>query len=152
VCPIGLIGPVGAHLGPELLFQAALGVLEALRAAARHRLRLRRPLGLQALLGLAQPPAAPLRGRELRRQLVAARLPVALILGRIDRLGLLDDLARELLIIEVSLRDAFACSFVPSTAMTPTLASPLRAQSVSTSPNRLAIASWWRSRNRASVA
>ena len=37
---------------------------------------------------------------------------------------------------------AFAFTFVPSTAMTPTFASPLRAQSVSTSPNRPAIASW----------
>jgi hypothetical protein len=34
------------------------------------------------------------------------------------------------------LRDALACSFVPSTAITPTCASPLRAHSVSTSPNR----------------
>jgi hypothetical protein len=50
------------------------------------------------------------------------------------------------------LRDAFACTFVRSTAMTPTLASPLRAQSVSTSPNRPAMASWWRSTNRAIVA
>ena len=99
--PVGLVGPVGAHLGPELLLEAALGLLEALRAAARHRLRVRRALGLQALLGLAQPAAAALRGRELRRQLVAARLPVELVLGRVDRLGLLDDLARELLVVEV---------------------------------------------------
>jgi hypothetical protein len=42
-----------------------------------------------------------LRGRELRRQLVAARLPVELLLGRVDRLGFLDDLPRELLEVEV---------------------------------------------------
>ena len=74
---------------------------QALRAAARHRLRVRRALGLQALLGLAQPAATTLRGRELRRQLVAARLAVELVLGRVDRLGLLEDLARELLVVEV---------------------------------------------------
>jgi hypothetical protein len=39
------------------------------------------------------------------------------------------------------LRDAFAATFVPSTAITPTFASPLRAQSVRTSPNNPAIAS-----------
>ena len=44
------------------------------------------------------------------------------------------------------MRDALACTFVPSTAITPTFASPLRAHSVSTSPNRPAIASSWRSR------
>jgi hypothetical protein len=43
-----------------------------------------------------QPPAATLRGRELRRRLVVARLPVELVLGRVDRLGLLDDLSRQL--------------------------------------------------------
>src|SRR3954453_14625337 len=57
--PVGLVGLVRAHLGPELLFQAALGFLEALRATAGHRLWVRRALGLQALLGLAQPPATP---------------------------------------------------------------------------------------------
>jgi hypothetical protein len=73
----------------------------ALRAAARHRLRVRRALGLQALLGLAQPPAATLCGRELLRQLVAARLAIELVLGRVDRLGLLDDLPGQLLEVEI---------------------------------------------------
>jgi hypothetical protein len=50
------------------------------------------------------------------------------------------------------LRDAFACSLVPSTAITPTLTSPPRAHSVKTSPNSPASASSWRSRNRAIVA
>jgi hypothetical protein len=53
------------------------------------------PRALQALLGLAQPAAAALGGSELGRQLVAVRLAVELVLGRVDRLGLLDDLARE---------------------------------------------------------
>jgi hypothetical protein len=51
--------------------------------------------------GAAQPPAATLGGRELGRQLIAACLAVELILGRVDGLGLLDDLARELLVVEV---------------------------------------------------
>jgi hypothetical protein len=57
--PVDLVGLVGAHLREELLFEAALGLLDALRAAARHRLRVRRALGLEALLGFAQPTAAP---------------------------------------------------------------------------------------------
>jgi hypothetical protein len=50
------------------------------------------------------------------------------------------------------LRLALPDSFVPSTAITPTLANPCLAHSDSTSPNRPAIASWWRSMNRAIVA
>src|SRR3954454_17379385 len=45
--------------------------------------------------------AAPLLGRQLGRQLFSARFAVELILGRVDCLGLLDDLARELLVVEV---------------------------------------------------
>jgi hypothetical protein len=37
--------------------------------------------------------------------------------------------------------DAFACTLVPSLAITPTFAKPLRAHSVKTSPNKPAIAS-----------
>ena len=81
-CPPGLVGGVGADLGPELLVQAPLGLLDALRAVARHRLRVRRPLGLQALLGFAQPAAPARARRELRRQLVAAAIAVELVLGR----------------------------------------------------------------------
>lgn len=65
--PVSLVSPVGPHLGPELLLEAALGLLEALGAAARHRLRVRGPLSLQALPGFAQPAAAALGGGELRR-------------------------------------------------------------------------------------
>jgi len=49
-------------------------------------------------------------------------------------------------------RLALAWTFVPSIAMTPTLASPDRAQSSSTSPNSPAIALSWRAMNRAIVA
>ena len=81
-------------LRSTLFFQSALGFANALGAAARHRLRIRRPLGLQALLCLAQPAASPLRGLELLGQLVPARVAEALILRRIGRLGFFEDLAR----------------------------------------------------------
>jgi hypothetical protein len=96
-----LVGLVGADLGPQLLVQAALGLLDALRALPRHRLRIRRPLGLQPLLGFAQPAAPPRGRRELRRQLVAAAITVELVLGRVGRDRLVNDLARELLVLEV---------------------------------------------------
>src|SRR5205814_95820 len=86
---------------PELIKQDSAVLGAALRAAARHRLRVRRALGLEALLGFAQPAATTLLGRKLRRQLVPARLPVELILGRVGRQCLLHDLARELLVVEV---------------------------------------------------
>ena len=44
-----------------------------------------------------------MRGLKLRRQLVAARLPEALILRGVDLLGFFDDLARELLVVDVLL-------------------------------------------------
>jgi hypothetical protein len=81
--------------------RAPLGLLDALWAVARHRLRIRRPLSLQPLLGFAQPRPPALTGRQLRRQLVAAAITEELVFGRVDRDRLLDDLARELLAIEV---------------------------------------------------
>jgi hypothetical protein len=52
----------------------------------------------------------------------------------------------------LALRLALPASFVPSTAITPTLVKPFFAHSDRTAPNRPAIASWWRSTNRAIVA
>jgi hypothetical protein len=100
-CPPGLVGLVGADLRPQLLVQAALGLLDALWAAARHRLRICRPLSFQPLLGFAQPRPPALTGRQLRRQLVAAAIAVELVFGRVGRDRVIDDLARELLVIEV---------------------------------------------------
>ena len=62
--------------------------------AARHGLRARRALGFEALPRLAQRSAPALGGGELPRQLVATRLAVDLVLGRVDRLGLLQDRMR----------------------------------------------------------
>ena len=99
--PVVLVGAVGAHLGPQLLVQAPLGLLEALAAAARNRPRLLRALLFELALGLAQPRPAALAGAQLLGQLVAARVAVELVLGRVDRLGLFEDLARELLVVDV---------------------------------------------------
>jgi hypothetical protein len=49
-------------------------------------------------------------------------------------------------------RFAFALTFVPSIAITLTLASPASAHNAKTSPNRSASARSWRSTNRAIVA
>ena len=96
-----LVGAVGAHLGPQLLVQAPLGFLQALAAAARHRPRLLRALLLELALGLAQPRPPPFPGAKLLGQFIAARVAVELVLGRVDRLGFFEDLARELLVIDV---------------------------------------------------
>jgi hypothetical protein len=95
-----LVGAVGAQLAPQLLIQAPLGLLQALRATPRNRPRLLRALLLELALGLAQPRPAALAGAQLLGQLVATRLAVVLVLGRVDRLGFFEDLARELLVIE----------------------------------------------------
>jgi len=58
-------------------------------------------LALQAALGLAQPRPTTRPGRQLLGQLVAAPIAVELVLGGVDGLGLFDDLARQLLVIDV---------------------------------------------------
>jgi hypothetical protein len=94
--PVALIGGVGAHLGEELFFQAPLGLLDPLRTVPRNRLGVRRALLFKLALGFAQPRPAAFAGAQLLGQLVAARVAVELILGGIDGLGFLEDLAREL--------------------------------------------------------
>ena len=96
-----LVGAVGAHLGPQLLVQAPLGFLEALAAVARNRPRLLRALLFELALGFAQPRPTALAGAQLLGQFVAARVAVELVLGRVDGLGFFEDLARELLVIDV---------------------------------------------------
>ena len=98
--PVALVGAVRAHLGPQLLIEAPLGFLETLAAATRNRPRLLGAMLLQLALGLAQP-RPPFPGAQLLGQLVAARLAVKLVLGGVDRLGFFEDLARELLVIDI---------------------------------------------------
>ena len=54
-------------------------------------------------LGVAQPGAPATVGREVGRQLIAARLPEALVLSLVDRLRLLEDLAGDLLVVAVGI-------------------------------------------------
>jgi hypothetical protein len=65
------------------------------------RLALSGEVFLQAALGLAQPGPPALAGAQLLGQLVAARVAVELVLGRVDRLRFLEDLARDLPVIEI---------------------------------------------------
>ena len=59
-------------------------------------------------------------------QLIAALLAIELVLLAVDPGGLLEDLLRDLPVITVGVLDAFACTFVPSTAITPTFTNPAR--------------------------
>ena len=59
---------------------------------------------VESALGLAQPAAPALRGRQLARQLVAARVAELLVFLGIDGVGLGEDLARDLLVIARRLR------------------------------------------------
>jgi hypothetical protein len=140
-------------LDRELLLQAALGLHKPRRTRLGNRARFFRALGIEAALGLAQPGPATLLGSELRGQLITARIAELLVLLAINPVGLLEDLLRDLLVVarRVASRLAFACTFVPSIAITPTFASPASAQSPSTSPNGPASAVSWRRRNRAIV-
>jgi hypothetical protein len=70
-------------------------------ASGRDRARLPGALLLERALGPAQPPATTLSARQLRRQLIAALLAVSLILQAIGLGSLLEDLARELLVVAV---------------------------------------------------
>jgi hypothetical protein len=81
-----------------LLLQAALGLLEPIGPRTRDRPRLLGAAFVKAALGLTQPAAPALRGRQLARQLVAARRAEPLVLSGVDRVGLGEDLAGNLLI------------------------------------------------------
>ena len=127
--PVVLVGAVGAHLGPQLFIQAPLGFLEALAAAARHRPRLLRALLFELALGFAQPRPPTLAGAQLLGQLVAARVAVELVLGRVDGLGLFEDLARELLVIDIRVAARVARQLRPVDSDHPDARQPvLRAQ------------------------
>src|SRR5664280_3528935 len=58
-------------------------------------------LARELLLGFAQRSSSPLTGLQMLRQLIAARLAVELVLGGVDVGSLLQDLPRELLVVEV---------------------------------------------------
>jgi hypothetical protein len=59
------------------------------------------PPRIQPALGVAQPPPATLRARELRRQLVAPTIAEPLVFDAVGLGGLLQDLARNPLVIAI---------------------------------------------------
>src|ERR1019366_9920206 len=57
--------------------------------------------GRELLLGLAQRSTTTLTGSQMLRQLIATRIAVELVLCGVDLARLLQDLAGELLVVEV---------------------------------------------------
>src|SRR5947208_2378166 len=87
-----------AALELPVVLEPVLALDQPLGPALRNLLGSRRALGLERLLGLAQPRATVAARAQPLGQLVAARLAVELVLGRVDPGGLLEDLFRDLLV------------------------------------------------------
>lgn len=96
---MALEGGIGAPLDHQLLFQPPLGFFEPLRPRTGDRARLLVALLIELAQSVAQPPTPASPRRDLRRQLVATRLSVELILSGVGLPGLLDDLAGDLLVV-----------------------------------------------------
>jgi hypothetical protein len=96
---IVLVGGVGVQLDLVVFLQAALGLLQPLGPRPGNRARLPRTALVQAPARIAQPPLTALRRGQLLGQLVTARVAEALVLFGVDGVGVLEDLARDLLII-----------------------------------------------------
>ena len=75
--------------------------LHALLVSVSLHLRVLLPctLARELLLGFPQRSTSPLTRPQMLRQLIAARLPVELVLGSVNFARLLQDLAGELLIV-----------------------------------------------------
>jgi hypothetical protein len=95
---VGLVVVVRALLDLQLLFQSALGFADPLGARLRNRLGFLGALLLEPTLGLAQPGAPAFAAAQLGRQLVAARVAIALVLFGVDGARLFEDLLGELLV------------------------------------------------------
>jgi len=76
-----------------LFLKTALGLAQALTPLTRNRPRLGGALVIQPPRRFAQPAAPALRGRQLRRQHLAARLAELGVFGGIDGVGLIENLA-----------------------------------------------------------
>src|ERR671910_80015 len=97
VAAVVLVGGVGVELDLVVFLQPALSLLEPLGPRPGDRARLPRAALIQAPARVAQPALAALRRRQRLGQLVTARLPEALVLLGVDGVGVLEDLARDLL-------------------------------------------------------
>ncbi len=109
-------------------------------------------LALELFLGLAQRRATTLRRAQVLWQLIAARISVELILGFVCRSGLGEDFSGDLPVVTFDSGLAFAFTFVPSIAITPTFTNPAFAHSESTWEKSSASGTSWRSMKRAIVA
>jgi len=101
--PVALIGRLGADLGQALLVHAPLGLPDALGPLTRDRRGLRGALIVQPAPRGLKPLLTPVRGRQLGRQLVTAAIAEALVLGGVDRARVLEDLARQALVVNIRL-------------------------------------------------
>lgn len=81
-----------------VLLEPAPALAQPLSAVAADQLGVGLSFSVQDLLGLPQPPAAIAADAQLDRQLIAACISEALVLGRVDLSGLVEDLARDLLV------------------------------------------------------
>src|SRR4051812_8901994 len=75
--------------------------MNALGPIARDRRAVGGALVIQPALGLLEPLRTPIARRDLRRQLVAAAIPEALILFGTDLARMLDDVTGQTLIVDV---------------------------------------------------
>ena len=92
-------------------------------------------LGLELLAAATQPLAARAAIGQLGRQLVAARLPEALVIGGVGLGGLLEhrlDLLADRRMVRVAAGEALPAIRLPSTATSPTDTRPAFAHSTST--------------------
>ncbi len=95
--PLTPVHPGDDHLGIKY-------ELHTLRLRVRHlhlRVLYACTLPRELLLGFAQRSASALVGSQVLGQLIAARLAIELILASVDLARLLQDLAGELLVVEV---------------------------------------------------
>jgi hypothetical protein len=99
VAAVVLVGGVGFELDLVVFLQPALGLLQPLGPRPGDRARLPRAALIQAPARVAQPALPALRRGERLGQLVTARVPEALVLLGVDGVGVLEDLARDLLVI-----------------------------------------------------
>lgn len=96
-----LIGIIGRPLSREILIETTLRFAQPRLAGAGHRPRLLGPLVLQAALGFPQPLPPAVVARDLQRCPILTVLVLTIVLGLIGLLVLGEQLASDLLIVEV---------------------------------------------------
>jgi hypothetical protein len=98
-CSVGLVIGVRAPLDIKLFMQSAARLKQSLWPRARDRPSLLCASLIEPALSIAQPPLTPFPRDQRRRQLVAAGVTELLVLARVDLGRLLENLARDLLVV-----------------------------------------------------